>query len=151
MALNKSSGTVSFNIVNATKVRENLNRLSKQFPREAAVALNIVAEETMTDAKRRTPVDTGTLRRSGKVHKRASARNLKAELSFATEYAAAVHERVYAPSGARVRHRVGEAKYLENAIKSTSNWMAHRVANEISVRVAGQGPSGARSTKGVGI
>lgn len=102
-----------------------LVQLGRQFSDVAARALNVVAEETMTEAKRRTPVDTGTLRRSGKVHKRATARSLTAEMSFGTEYGVFVHERT------DVRHPTGEAKFLENAIKFTAGFFEERVANLI--------------------
>ena len=72
------------------------------------------AEKIMTTAKRNTPVDTGTLRSSGMVTARAKG----VELSFggaASAYAVIVHENLAA------YHRVGKAKFLEDAI---NEWVA---------------------------
>lgn len=81
------------------------------------------AEAIMTDAKLRTPVDTGTLRASGTVKSDLRmVANPKAELSFggaAAGYALIVHERM------DVYHPVGEAKFLENAMhewESSGGW-----------------------------
>lgn len=131
----------TFRVTGLEKVNANLRQFARRVPDRAARALNVVAEETMTDAKARTPVDTGTLRRSGKVHDHASARKLTAGLSFATEYAVYVHERT------DIRHPNGEAKFLENAIKFTSLFFAARVANEINVEGGG---TGAGSSGGTG-
>jgi len=129
-------------VTGITSVSTKLMNISKNVPERAARALNVIAEETMTDAKRRTPVDTGTLRRSGNVHQHATSRRLSAEMSFGTEYGVYVHERM------DVHHPVGEAKFLERAIQSTSNWFEARLANEI--KFDDVGGTGAGSSGGVG-
>lgn len=108
-----------------TKVSDNLLQLVATLPAAAARALNVVAEETMTDAKQRTPVDTGTLRRSGKVHQPATPDVLSAGLSFGTDYAVYVHERT------NLRHANGEAKFLEHAVQFTARYYEDRIANEM--------------------
>lgn len=130
----------SFRVTGIENVSENLRRLAQRVPVRAAQALNIVAEETMTDAKERTPVDTGALMRSGKVHQYATPNRLSAGLSFGTEYAVFVHERT------ELRHRNGEAKFLENAVKFTSMFFAERITNEIRF----EGGTGAGSPGGTG-
>lgn len=80
----------------------------------AAVAVNEVAEVTMTDARSRTPVRFGILKDSGKVSRHATARRLEADLTYGTEYAIWVHERT------ELRHSVGEAKFLEKALTKTA-------------------------------
>lgn len=70
-------------------------------------------EKTMTNAKMRTPVDTGVLRASGTVLK-PKFRGKKVEIvagfgGAAKTYAVSVHENVTA------RHTVGESKFLERA------------------------------------
>ena len=99
-------------------VSRRLQALAARLPDSAANGLNIIAETTMTDAKDRTPVRYGVLKASGKVADHATARSLKARLSFGTEYAAAVHERT------GVRHANGEAKFLEHAIDQTAGTFA---------------------------
>ena len=93
-------------------------------PKRAAGLLLTNGEVIMTDAKLRTPVDTGTLRASGfvaLVDKGAMPK--KVELSFggaAGAYAIYVHERL------DVYHPVGEAKFLENAVNewaSAGGWV----------------------------
>ena len=130
----------TFRVTGIEQVSDNLRRLAQSVPIRAAQALNVVAEETMTDAKERTPVDTGTLKRSGKVHQHATPRRLSAGLSYGTEYAVFVHERT------ELRHHVGEAKFLENAIKFTSMFFAERIMNEIKF----DGGTGAGSPGGTG-
>ena len=133
----------TFRVTGVEQISQNLRHLVQRVPAQAAQALNVVAEECMTDAKERTPVDTGTLKRSGKVHQHATPRRLAAGLSFATEYAVYVHERT------ELRHATGEAKFLENDIKFTSLFFAERIANEISVFQRGGG-TGAGSPGGTG-
>ena len=127
----------TFTVTGLGEVSAALRQLAAQVPIEAARALNVVAEETMTEAKIRTPVETGNLRRSGKVHQYAKPYDLSADLSFGTEYAVYVHERV------NVRHKTGEAKFLENAIKFTALSFEERIANEINL-----GPSAGSGTGG---
>ena len=130
----------TFVVTGIQRVSDNLRRLAHAVPTQAAQALNVVAEETMTDAKERTPVDTGTLRRSGKVHQHATPRRLAAELSFGTEYAVYVHEHT------ERRHANGEAKFLENAVKFTSRFFEARIANEIKLGGSGTGAGSFGST-----
>lgn len=134
----------SFRVQGIDTVSENLRRLAASVPVRAAQALNVVAEETMTDAKERTPVDTGTLKRSGLVFQHATPGRLSAGLSYGTEYAVYVHERT------ELRHRVGEAKFLERAIAFTARFFAERMANEIQFGGQTTGGVGAGSPGGVG-
>ena len=116
------SASVTFN---ASKVTARLLALANTFPQAAAVALNEVAEVTMTDAKERTPVQYGRLKASGIVAEYATARNLKARLAFGTEYAVFVHERL------ELRHKVGEAKFLERALAKTARTFAADIKAKI--------------------
>lgn len=109
------------------EVGANLRALTTRLPARAAQALNAVSEETMTDAKERTPVEFGTLRRSGMVADHATARALQARLTFGTDYAVFVHENLNA------RHRVGEAKFLERAVQATARDFARRIGEEMAL------------------
>jgi len=106
--------------------REVATRLRRlKVSRAAAVALNEIAETTMTDAKARTPVEFGVLKASGKVSDHATVRDLTARLTYGTEYAVFVHERT------ELRHRVGEAKFLERAVNKTAGTLARDVTVKV--------------------
>lgn len=55
---------------------------------------------------------------------RVSGKNLTVEIGYATNYAAAVHERTSA------NYRVGQAKYLEMAIKANAQTMVRIIEKE---------------------
>lgn len=112
-------------IEGAASVEKSLRRLIEQIPDRAAQTLNAVAEETMTVSKDRTPVKTGRLKRSGNVSKHATAEDLSAELSYGTEYAVHVHERL------DLRHTVGQAKFLESAVNEAVKVLGPRVAEDL--------------------
>ena len=133
--MSRTYGTNVGNLSITESLTENLERMIHAMPARAAEALNVVGEETMEEAKRRTPVLTGHLRRSGLVH-HASARDLSVRLTFGTEYAVFVHERT------ELRHRVGEAKFLENALAFTARFFAARIGNELLGRSFGAGSPG---------
>lgn len=80
----------------------------------ASIGLYRFGEAIMTDAKERTPVDTGALRNSGHVMQpEMVGRTIVVRLRFggpAAPYAPLVHEDLTMP------HRVGTAKFLELAM-----------------------------------
>jgi hypothetical protein len=64
-------------------VSANLRRLADRTPDAAGGALYVEAEIEMTEAKARTPVDTGALRGSGYVDQpQYSGREIRVELGF---------------------------------------------------------------------
>jgi hypothetical protein len=78
-------------------------------------ALLAAGEIVVAAAKKRTPVDTGALRANVNM----TPYNITSEggnlnIAYLQEYAPYVHERL------ELRHRVGEAKFLENAIMDGS-------------------------------
>lgn len=93
-------------------------------------ALRAEAEIEMTEAKRRTPVDTGALRDSGHVTgPDVAAQEATVRLVFggpAAPYALFVHENLEA------FHRVGEAKFLERPLLEAAPHLADRVAARIA-------------------
>lgn len=122
----------TFQVTGIEQVSANLAHIASRFTSAAAAALNEIAEATMTDAKERTPVDTGRLRASGKVeHAKplALVGNIQATLTFGTEYAVYVHERT------QLRHAVGEAKFLERAVAKTAVTFAADIAAGIKSRL----------------
>lgn len=80
----------------------------------------ILAERVIEEAKRRTPVRTGTLRNSGHVRSADKSGFLVGFGGPAAPYAVYVHENL------KARHRVGEAKFLEKAMA-----MAEKFGKEI--------------------
>lgn len=115
----------TFTVKGIEHVSAALAALARSVPIHAAQALNEVAEVTMTDAKERTPVLSGTLMRSGKVMPHATPQTLAAELNFGTEYALYVHESM------STRHTNGEAKFLERAIQKTATTFERDIADAI--------------------
>lgn len=85
----------------------------------ALQAINEEGNEVMTEAKRQTPVDTGSLRASARVEPVAAGRDkVEVVLSFggaAREYAVYVHEDMNA------RHTNGKAKFLEDPLKARAS------------------------------
>ena len=132
----------TFKVTGIDKVSGALRALAASMPAQAAQALNAVAEETSTDAKVRCPVLTGNLRRSITVHQHATPQKLIAGISFGTEYGVYVHENLFA------RHKTGEAKFLENALKFTATFFEERIANMLNL--SGRGGTGAGSPGGSG-
>ncbi|WP_336214385.1 HK97 gp10 family phage protein [Nonomuraea sp. LPB2021202275-12-8] len=77
--------------------------------RQAVIkGLRHAAEETRTYAVELTPKDRGHLRASAEVSVDPAA--LEAAISYNVPYAVYVHERL------ELRHKVGEAKFLEKAV-----------------------------------
>ena len=107
-------------------VRRNVRRMARREPEIAAKCLNEFAELTMTEAVKITPIDTGRLRQSARVT-HATARSLRATLSYDTPYAVAVHEdssaRHQPPYG-----RGGQWKYLETPVNARSRRFAAEIA-----------------------
>lgn len=89
-------------------------------------AMTMAAEAMMSDAKRRTPVDTGRLRASGRVERaRTTGTRVVVVLGFHTKYAGYVHEDLNA------NHPVGQAKFLALAVKGGKADMERAIANAI--------------------
>lgn len=97
------------------KIAQNLKRMNGRAEKALGAGLYGVGNNIMTQSKRQTPVDTGTLKGSGYVTLPQKDRGtLVVELGYggpAKEYAVYVHERL------DLRHpEGGEAKFLEKSI-----------------------------------
>lgn len=118
--------------VDTVKVRASLDRLASRFPNEVARALYAEAQVEMTEAKRRTPVDTGALRSTGHVDAPdvGIGGDVSVTLGFggpAAPYAVKVHEDLDA------YHKVGQSKFLESTIMESRPYMASRIARRIQL------------------
>lgn len=118
-----------FQVRGLTEMKNRILQMEKSLPRRLEAALKAEAEIEMTEAKRRTPVDTGTLRNSGRVSDPTwSGEQLSVHLSFggaASHYALIVHEDLNA------FHAVGQAKFLESTLMESAPFMAKRIAERI--------------------
>lgn len=115
-----------FDIKGLDSIATALSDLVRKVPEVAAQALREEAEIEMEEAKRRTPVDTGALRASGRVT--SSEDGLEATLSFgntAVDYALKVHEDTEA------FHDDGQAKYLESVLVESAPHLPVRIANRM--------------------
>lgn len=132
-------------------VSEDLQKRIREMPRAVAAGSYMLGNVIMTEAKRRTPADTGTLRGSGYVENPVMSGNTaKTTLGFggaAKAYAVVQHERLdfKHPNG-------GEAKFLENAItayegRGTDIFVA---AMEKCLAANGAIPAGVHQTSATG-
>lgn len=95
-------------------------------------ALSVVLLNIEAESMRRTPVDTGNLRASGAGNARiiSSSRNgARGSVSYTADYAIHVHENTDSS------HTVGEAKFLENAIKHVVPSIENDIGNSIKNRM----------------
>jgi len=127
-------------LVGGRTVAKNLKSLAAQVPIAAARALNTEAEETMTDAYKLTPVDTGTLVRSGHVRPYASASDLVATLVYGTNYALYVHEIPQPPQQSAKGRSATHAsptqwKFLETAVNARAQKFSQRIAADIKAQL----------------
>lgn len=111
-----------------------LQKLANETPNRVRAALRAEAEIEATEARRRTPVDTGALRSSIHVTEptdKKEPRTVSVAIVAggpAAPYALKVHEDLDA------FHRVGQAKYLESVIRESAPHMAKRVAKRMELK-----------------
>jgi hypothetical protein len=120
---------LDFNIGGLADLQRRMEGLARGINGAAGQALREEAEIEMTEAKMRTPVDTGALRASGRVEgPRVSSDEVAVSLQFgdaAATYALYVHENLEA------HHPVGEAKFLEKTLIESQPHMADRIARRL--------------------
>lgn len=125
---------ITFGISGIGAMIEKLDKIGKFSPNAFGEAMYQEAQVEMTEAKKRTPVDTGTLRASGYVEPpKRSGRNISVTLGFggaAEAYALYVHEDLEA------FHKTGQAKFLESVLKESAPSMADRIAKRIDLNKA---------------
>ena len=123
------------------RLRERLRRYPRHTARAVERALYQEAEETITDAKEDTPVDTGALRASGFVDlPERRPRGISVKLGFGgvagsgnqggsnskdVGYAVFVHE------DCNAYHAVGRCKYLEIHVRRAVRRLPRRIAHEV--------------------
>lgn len=103
-----------------------LVKIAQAYPDVVGKALYQEGEIEMTEAKRRTPVDTGALRATGVVNPpERNGSHISVTLTFGTLYAVFVHEDLEA------FHKIGQAKFLESTLQESASHMAERVGKRI--------------------
>jgi hypothetical protein len=113
------------------KLQARLKKSGVNAAKELAGGLKVEAERIMTAAKRITPVDQGTLRSSGHVQapviRRKTASVVLGFGGAASDYALIQHERT------DFTHTVGQAKFLEQPVKSAAVGFGNRVARNLDL------------------
>jgi hypothetical protein len=119
-------------ILGMDKVIGRLQRIHDGLPDEMANALREEAKIELKEAIRRTPRDTGALRRSGRVTEvKKGDRTCSVSIIFGgptAPYAVYVHEDLEA------YHPVGQAKFLESVLLESRPHMAKRLAARIKLQ-----------------
>src|SRR3990167_2417631 len=101
------------------------------------------AERIMNDAKGRTPVDTGALRSTGRVRRDGATVTMsfggRAFNNKVVRYAVFVHEIMW------YKHKIGQAKFLENAVNAARKGMEARLARRVTTLLTQRGLGTGRS------
>ena len=131
--------TFSFEIRGLREFKARLQKWQRETPQALASAMLLEGEVELAKMKRRTPVDTGALKSSGRVRVRTGGRDAKGRFvagsssspaivwSFggpAINYAWPVHENLTAnhPKG-------GQSKYVESVLAEARAHIVSRIAN----------------------
>jgi len=132
----------SFELEGAERLQAALQRLGPRALELGGRAIRTEAELIMTKAKRRTPVDTGNLRASGHVQGPTFSREgATVVLGFGGVAGSGNHGNatndeevgyaVYVHEDLTKNHPVGQAKFLESAIREAISGMSSRLAQRI--------------------
>lgn len=118
----------------STEMVREVRSLAKRHPRAVERALYKFGSIEMKEMKRRTPVDTGTLRDSGFVEKPVwvSQGEIQMALGFggaAESYAIYVHEDMEA------FHRVGQAKFAKSVLDESERYFPQRIAADVKAEM----------------
>lgn len=105
---------------------QDLQKLARKKPEEFKRGVVKFALLVQREAQRRTPVDTGALRNSATTRIQPdTAHGFEVWVSFMVLYSIYVHEDLYA------HHNVGEAKFLENAVRTMLPRLEFTVLSEV--------------------
>lgn len=104
------------------EVSENCKRIAGSMPAIARQALFRAGLFVQAESQRRAPVDTGYMRASAKTR---MENNYAVLITYDAYYSIFVHERV------KAKHKVGEAKFLQNAIDKNKEKITRILEKEI--------------------
>jgi len=108
---------IDIKIKNIDQLMRAYDNVGNIVRKEMKDALNKSAAVVENTAKRKTPVDTGRLRRSIQKTKRVRAGDKKVFVGTNVKYAEYVHGSPEHPRGYFTRHTTGEAGFLDKALK----------------------------------
>lgn len=128
------------------KVKANLKKFQRVVLSGAEKSLEMQMELIITEAKILCPVDTGTLRSSGRADSKKTLSKVEVEGSFGNgpsgKYALYVHEGVGTKSGRsggmNINYKVGQPKFLEQPFKQRAggSLLFTKVGHEVSVYIS---------------
>jgi len=105
---------IDFTLTGTEAVKAYLLNVATITPKKAAAAVYQVGNEALTESKKRTPVDTGDLKRSGQIDAPVvSGNEISVRMGYgdtAVDYALIVHENTTA------NHPSGQHHYLSSVI-----------------------------------
>ena len=117
---------MSFKLSGQNKFMRNVSRIrDSKGPKTYRTALSKILLNVERESIKRTPIDTGHLRRSAAGNSTvysADKKGAKGIVYYTANYAVWVHERT------EMRHTVGEAKYLQNAIADVKRSLPYELA-----------------------
>lgn len=97
------------------QVKSKLNAVPDKMLQAGKAGLNEVGKNILNESQGQVPVDTGTLKASGRMEESGSAKKFTVTVSYNTDYAIFVHEIT------RYYHTHGSAKFLENPFTRWAN------------------------------
>lgn len=100
-------------VTGINRLRAKLNRIdTRDLPKAYGSAMTAVTLEVKGNSQKRTPVDTGYLKSSAYSNLvKVNEYGVVGTVGYSANYAIYVHEHTWK------KHQVGEAKFLENAVK----------------------------------
>ncbi|MDD2299236.1 MAG: HK97 gp10 family phage protein [Candidatus Pacebacteria bacterium] len=107
------------------QVRSKLQKLPEALAQAGKDGLHEVGQKIFDQAKATVPIDTGTLKGSGRMDESGSNTKIKITIGFYTDYAAYVHEIMY------YKHPHGKAKYLEDPFNSVISNIESIIASKM--------------------
>jgi hypothetical protein len=117
------------------KVIKELKRFVKAYPNATGAAMYEEALAIEAESVKLVPVDTGRLSTTHYVSPpKKDASKITCKIGYGTNYALPVHERT------KVRHTVGQAKYLEVPFKAAMSGLASRMVKRIKKHVKSNTP-----------
>lgn len=132
-------GEFDFTITGLDEVSNRTLALMEEFRAVANQALNAEGRIELAEAKKRTPVDTGDLQKSGRLTRVTIVRGEDFEIHITfgeggVFYALRVHEDL------EMNHpRGGQAKFLESVLQESYPHMAERIGRHFRALLRGKG------------
>ena len=115
-------------MLGANEALGRLNREIRKLQRNTKKGLGVAATMVKGRSQVRTPVDTGNLKASHYVTFGGSNKNPIAEVGTTAWYSVYVHEMIH------IGHVIGEAKFLENAIRASHDDILRVIRRVVGIK-----------------